>query len=274
MKGFAKRRLQWIAALAVATVAAAIGYVRWAEELQRFTYLTGWLLFALLLVLTAYNGRKKLPFLPLGSSEAWLEFHIYAGFFTAVLFLGHVRFRWPTGWFETVLFGLYVVVALSGIFGLVLTRSLPKRLTARGGEVLFERIPFVRRDLHERSETLALQSATAGKTPIIAEFYARHLSDFFARPRHFVYHLLEIRSPLNSLLNKLTDLKRFLNTDERAVAEQLSDFVRQKDGLDYQRALQLALRLWLFVHIPATYSLMLWAVAHIILVYGFSGGAR
>ncbi len=274
MKGFAKRRLQWIAALAVATVAAAVGYVRWAEELQRFTYLTGWLLFALMLVLTAYNTRKKLPFLPLGKSETWLEFHIYAGYFTAVLFLAHVRARWPTGWFETVLFLLYVVVALSGIVGLILTRSLPKRLTAHGGEVLFERIPFVRRDLHEKSEALALQSATTQKTPIIAEFYARHLGDYFARHRHFFHHLLEIRSPLNALLNKLTDLKRFLNTDERAVAEQLSDLVRQKDGLDYQRALQLTLRLWLFVHIPATYSLMLWSLAHIILVYGFSGGAR
>lgn len=195
MKGFAKRRLQWIAALAVATVVAALGYVRWAEELQRFTYLTGWLLFALMVVLTAYNARKKLPFLPLGKSETWLEFHIYAGYFTAVLFLAHVRVRWPTGWFETVLFILYVVVALSGIVGLILTRSLPKRLTARGGEVLFERIPFVRRDLHEKSEALALQSATTQKTPIIAEFYARHLGDYFARHRHFVYHLLEIRSP-------------------------------------------------------------------------------
>ena len=58
------------------------------------------------------------------------------------------------------------------------------------------------------------------------------------------------------------------------MAAQLVELVRQKDGLDYQHALQLTLRLWLFVHIPVTYSLMLWAVAHIVLVYGFSAGAR
>jgi len=31
---------------------------------------------------------------------------------------------------------------------------------------------------------------------------------------------------------------------------------------------------WLFVHIPLTYSLLLASVAHIVVVYAFSGGAR
>jgi hypothetical protein len=50
--------------------------------------------------------------------------------------------------------------------------------------------------------------------------------------------------------------------------------VRQKDGLDYHQALQFMLRGWLFIHIPLTYSLMIFSVMHIVLVYAFSGGAR
>ena len=36
--------------------------------------------------------------------------------------------------------------------------------------------------------------------------------------------------------------------------------VRQKDGLDYHLSLQMLLRGWLFIHIPLTYSLMIFSV--------------
>ncbi len=68
--------------------------------------------------------------------------------------------------------------------------------------------------------------------------------------------------------------KRFANEAERGKIAKLSALVRQKDGLDYHRALQLALRLWLFVHIPLTYGLLVFTALHLVLVFGFSGGAR
>jgi len=34
------------------------------------------------------------------------------------------------------------------------------------------------------------------------------------------------------------------------------------------------LKTWLFVHIPLTYSLLLFSLAHIVVVFAFSGGAR
>lgn len=163
---------------------------------------------------------------------------------------------------------------VSGVLGIIISRGWPKRLTARGGEVPFERIPIVRRQIREQAESLALNSVAEAKSATIGEFYTRRLHHFFAGPQNFFSHLLEIRLPLNALLNELGDLNRFLNDQERKVTAQLVTLVRQKDGLDYQRALQLTLRLWLFVHIPVTYSLMLWAIAHIVLVYGFSAGAR
>ena len=55
---------------------------------------------------------------------------------------------------------------------------------------------------------------------------------------------------------------------------EIATLVRQKDGLDYHYSLQLILKLWLFVHIPLTYSLLLWTLAHIVLVFAYSGGAR
>lgn len=274
MRGFARRRLLWGSLLVAATIAVISAYTAWAGATTRAVYLSGWLLFGLMVILTGYNWMKKIPYLPLGRSEVWLEFHLYAGVFTGVLFLLHVRGRWPAGWFEIAMTVLYALVMVSGVLGILISRSWPKRLTARGGEVPFERIPIVRRQLREKAEALALNSVAEVKSATIAEFYSRRLHDFFAGPRNFLSHLVEGRLPLNGLLHDLGDLNRFLNEEERKVAAQLVALVRQKDGLDYQHALQLTLRLWLFIHIPVTYSLMLCALAHIILVYGFSAGAR
>ena len=249
-------------------------FARYAGAMPRLDYLTGWTLFGLIVALTLYNGRKRIPFLPLLSSETWLQFHIYAGLLTGVLFALHIRGRPPSGWFEGTLAGLYLLVMLSGFFGLFLSRSIPKRLTTRGGEVLFDRIPSIRRELRERAETLVLKSMRDLKSSTLADFYVRELKAFFDRQRNLGLHLLEVRSPVNRLLNKIHDLNRYLNEPERTALNEMAGLVRQKDGLDYHYSLQMTLKLWLFVHIPLTYSLLLFALAHIILVFAFSGGAR
>ena len=247
---------------------------RYSGAIPRLSYLTGWALFGLILLLSLYNARKKLPFVPLLSSELWLQSHIYAGLLSAALFAVHISYKLPTGWFEGMLAWLYVMVMLSGFFGLFVSRAIPKRLTTRGGEVLFERIPSIRRQLQERAEALALTSLSQVKSSTVADFYARELKGFFEGSRNVGLHLLEVRSPLNRLLNKINDLNRYLNGQERATLDQIAGLVRQKDGLDYHYALQLLLKVWLFVHIPLTYSLLLFALAHIVLVFAFSGGAR
>ncbi len=258
----------------ISSVLAVWLHAKYAGVMPRIAYLSGWALFAVMLALTFYNARKKISFLPLLSSEAWLQFHIYAGLLTAVLFLVHISYKLPTGWFQGTLAWLYLLVMLSGFFGLFASRTIPKRLTTRGGEVLFERIPGIRRQLQEHVEALALKSVEEVKSSTIADFYARDLKHFFERPRNMTAHLLEVRAPLNEILNKITELNRYLNDSERVTMDEIASLVRQKDGLDYHYSLQLVLKLWLFVHIPLTYSLLLWTLAHIVLVFAFSGGAR
>jgi len=246
----------------------------YARQMPGLSYLTGWALLGVILLLALYNGRKKLPFLPLLSSEEWLQFHIYAGLLTGVLFAVHVGYRIPTGWFQGVLAWLYLLVMASGVFGLFISRAIPKRLTTRGGEVLFERIPSIRRQFQQQAEQLALQSVGETKSGTVADFYLRELKPFFSGPRNCSSHWSEDGSPVNRLLTKISDVKRYLNEPERATLEKIAVLVRQKDGLDYHYAHQLLLRAWLFVHIPLTYSLLLFTAVHIVLVFAFSGGVQ
>ena len=156
--------------------------------------------------------------------------------------------------------------------GLFFSRVLPRRLATRGGEVVFEKIPAIRYALKTETENLAL--GPNAKSLVIAEFYTKRLAPFFAGPKNFWKHLAESRRDVGALLAELEDLRRFANDIEKEKIEKLTALVRQKDGLDYHRALQLALKLWLFVHIPLTYGLMIFTVLHLVLVFGFSGGAR
>jgi hypothetical protein len=271
---FSKRRSAGLIFFLISSALAIWAREKFAASMPRFAYLSGWALFIVILALTFYNARKKISFLPLLTSRAWLQFHIYAGLLTAVLFLVHISYKVPTGWFEGILAWLYGLVMFSGFFGLFASRAIPKRLTTRGGEVLFERIPGIRRQLQERAEALALKSVEEMKSSTIADFYTRALKPFFEGAQNVVPHWFEVRAPLNLVLNKITDLRRYLNESERATMDEIAMVVRQKDGLDYHYSLQLVLKLWLFVHIPLTYSLLLWTLAHIALVFAFSGGAR
>ena len=256
----------------IAASVAALWLHRKFGALPNYAYLTGWALLAGMFALMIYNVRKKLPFLPLGKSETWLQIHIYLGFYTTLLFLIHLNFRTPHGWFEITLAWLFVLVSGSGMVGLFFSRVLPRRLATRGGEVIFEKIPALRHALKTEAEKLAL--GADAKSPVIAEFYARRLANFFAGPKNCRLHLVESRRPFNALLAEIEDLRRTGSDAERVTLEKLASLVHQKDGLDYHRALQLVLKLWLFVHIPLTYGLLIFTVLHIVLVFGFSGGAR
>ncbi len=213
-------------------------------------HLTGWVLFAFMIALTVFNARKKLPFLPLLSARAWLRFHIGAGLASVAVFFWHTGWSWPVGWFNWMLTALYALVMVSGIVGWVWSRTIPKKLTARGAEVIWEEIPARRAALREQAESLALQS------PIVGKFYVEHLHESWAEA-----------------IPKLHNLKKYLDEKERALADQLAALVRQNDDLDFHYALQWRLKAWLFVHIPLTYSLLIFSVAHLVIVYAFSGGA-
>lgn len=263
--------------LLLASAGAMMAHRRWSHELPNYAYLSGWVLMAVMILLTLYNMRKRLPFLSLGSSEAWLQVHVYAGFFTVVLFLIHLNFRMPTGWFEGILAWLYILVTGSGIVGLFFSRVLPRRLATRGGEVIYEKIPALRHALRQEAEALALTGGASPAAPnssVIADFYLQNLHEFFRGPKYFWPHLLDSRRPLNALMRELDDVRRYLNDAERATLQKLADLVRRKDGLDYHHSLQVTLKLWLFVHLPLTYSLMIFSVLHIIIVFAFSGGSQ
>jgi hypothetical protein len=270
MTSFHRRR-----ALGAISVAVILG-LYWvledtlANNLRRPALVSGWVLFGVLGLLTFFNARKKLPFLPLFKASTWLQFHIYAGLFAVGLCWVHMGFRLPRGALGIVLTGLFLAVSVSGVVGLALSRWLPSRLTVSGENLIFERIPALRVAIKQEVEKVVLGSVPAARSTTIADFYEQRLRTYFEQPRHLWSHWLGYSKPLHGLLSEIAALDRYLDAEERSVMAQITEHVREKDNLDFQWAAQGLLKGWLFVHVPLTFALLLVALGHGVLAWNFS----
>ncbi len=242
-------------------------------SLRDAAFLNGWLLFAGMVFLTLFNARKKLPFLPLMAASTWLQIHVYLGLTCALLFLLHCDFRLPNGIFEILLWGTTVALFVTGIIGLVISRRLPLRLRSGGERILFERIPSFRAQLADEAEALAYASLDETGNTAVANFYWTVLAPYLRKPRNLLAHLAGSRKPARRLENQIRELQRYENTKGRDLLTKLGEITAAKDNLDHQYALQLTLKLWLFFHLPLSYSVLVLSITHVGLAYAFGSAA-
>ena len=272
MKSFVSRRLR----NALLLVAALSGFVVWEQwragghDSTRFD--TGYVLLASMVFLALYNVRKKMPILPWTTSASWLQLHLYVGLGSAVIFGLHVQWRVPNGGLESTLAILYTATFASGLIGLYWTRSIPGKLARVSEEVIYERIPLLRKQLRDRAQQAVLETVRTTGATTLGDFYTEQLHDFFENPRGLRYFFQPNNRVRRSLLAELTVVDRYLSNPERKTCEQLFALIRRRDDLDYHAALQWRLKAWLFVHIGLTYPLLAVATVHGLLAHLFDGG--
>ncbi len=229
-------------------------------------------LLGLTIFLALFNARKKLPFLPLLKASTWLQFHIYLGFFSVVLFLLHIDFRIPSGVLEIVLAVIFSIVAVSGMIGLFISRTLPKLMNQSGQPASYERIPQLRRQIRESVQVLVLKAEETCESSTLPEFYLEHLSSYL-ESRPSVYRSLNPskRRLSHRLMNELEARLRYLSDEEKVIASEIEEWIATKENLDYQDASQRILKGWLFIHIPFTWSLILLGIAHGVFALLYAG---
>lgn len=271
MNRLTRRRVRNIS-LTVLAVAALSAIVMWMDRsLLHSSFFTGYVLIGSLFLLAAFGMRKRLPMISgIGTAAFWMQMHIYVGFASFAVFAMHIAFRVPDGMLESVLAMLYCFVFFSGLYGIWATRTIPRKLTSVGEEVIFERIPAFKRKLARRAQTIVMESCES--TPVLANFYVNRLSKFFECPRGLAYLLVPSGRTRRQLIAEIEELDRFLAQSDRGTSRELAIMVRRKDDLDYHTAMQGRLKLWLFLHISMTWSLLIFSVVHGFLAHAYSGG--
>lgn len=98
--------------------------------------------------------RKKIPLWRVGTVQRWLRAHIWLTLLTIPLIILHSGFRLG-GPMTTLLMGLYALVMVSGIYGLVLQHLMPRLMKERlPAETVFEQIPHIRAQLCVAAEKM------------------------------------------------------------------------------------------------------------------------
>lgn len=271
MRTFVARRWTFLTIALLAAIVLVTALAAYHLRLHPTAFTSGWILLAMILFLAGYNLRKKLKLFPLLPTAWWLQAHIYVALLAIVVFAWHTGLRLPRGPLETALGSIYLLTTASGIVGLWLSRTVPPRLTTRGQEVIYERIPALRLDLRRRAEQLVLQAMEESRSTVLADFYERELAPFFASSRDRLPHLLQSTRPLRTRLNHLDTLRRYVNEKEAEYLDELAEMVRAADALDYHRAMQGLLKGWLFIHVPVTWALLAVIAVHVMAVNAFSG---
>jgi hypothetical protein len=159
---------------------------------------------------------------------------------------------------------------LSAIVGIIFQRIYPRRLIDLGSQVIYERIPTELANLREEAEALVLQAVRETSSDTVGRYYAESFQWFFQKPRFVLSHLLGTGRSLGWIHMRVKVLDRFLNQTEREFMHKLEAIAIRKNGLDAHYAMQGALKLWLFVHVPSAILLVLLACWHLIVVNIYS----
>ncbi len=273
MTGFFDRSVRIGLSLAVAGFALFWLLNRgWDVALRDAQFFNGWVLTGAIFGLMLLTLRKRVVILPLGRVRGWMALHYYLGFACVGVFFIHAGTSLPDSPIEWVLWTLFVFIAVSGLFGALLAKLVPLRLEEHGERIIFERIPVFRRKLAEEAEVIALDSVRDGNTVSIAELHAERLAAYFARPRHIAAHLMSSNLPVSRIMGELASIERYLDEAGKERLARLRELVLAKDNLDFQYANGGLLKLWLFVHVPASWAMLLVMLAHIVIAYAYSAG--
>ncbi len=238
------------------------------HDLGPSTFISGWAVFSVLVMLALFNGRKRLPFLPLAPASWWFSFHIIGGLLAVLLFWLHSDISWPKSLYNQILVFMFYTVSITGIIGLVIEKIYPKSLTQSGVEYIYERIPAGIAKIREEAESLVVECTQKTGSDTLARHYLdqKSLYWFFLRPRFFFNHIFLGQYAHRWVQHQCSLLERYLDEDERVYLSKLFTLADTKSKMDFHFSVQRVLKGWLLIHVPLATGLMVLAFWHLIVV--------
>ncbi|MCB1506669.1 MAG: hypothetical protein KDJ47_16995 [Hyphomicrobiaceae bacterium] len=244
-------------------------------------YLDGWILAVGMLVQLMFHVANRRARLKPSSAVRWRRFHVSLGYLLIAAFILHTDFTLPDTGLEWALWSGFVVIALSGVFGVLLAWSLKARMVLDehpGYEHIARRRAELARDIHavvaaDNSDAAGSRLPQVPYDAWVRELYARQLDDFFSGPRNYASHLVGSPRPLKRLTDEIDTLSGYVDRPCQDKLQTVRELVVRKDREDFARVHLGLARAWPYLHMPVTYSLLALTVLHVVVVYAFSSGA-
>ena len=200
--------------------------------------------------------------LRLGPTRHWLFLHLYGGVFFLVLVTLHIAFRWPTGVFSWALWLLSWWTVFTGLGGLALQRWIPRVLASLSVEINAARIPDMVGEIRQRVDVLVQASGDP-----VRKLASRRIVPGLEGPRRSLRFFIDpSRGSSTFPLEELAYLRGLSEGEEKQRLQELEELLATKHDLDVHYTLQHALRVWLVVHLPASWLLLVAILVHIVSV--------
>src|SRR3954447_12671695 len=216
--------------------------------------------------LLAYIGIRKRSYRSrFGTLEQWLQSHIYLGVLALVILILHTGGRFNDKIAVTTLV-LVVIVVVSGIVGAVFYVTVPRLLTEVESELTVE-------EISEQMNQLARQMAriASGRSEPFQRIY-KQLIDEGAPGWLAGWRLLAARMRhKKGVGSDWAPLLRLVPKEEEAELRQMLVVSRQRKEfllrLLFQQRYKNVLESWLYIHVPFTMALLIFAIVHVVAVF-------
>jgi len=216
--------------------------------------------------LLAYFGIRKRSYRSrFGTLEQWLQSHIYLGVLALIILVLHTGGRFNDKIAVATLL-LVAVVVVSGIVGAVFYVTVPRLLTEVESELTVE-------EISEQMNQLAKQMAriASGRSEPFQRIYRQLIEE--GNPGWLAgWRLLAARMRnRKGASSDWAPLLRLVPKDEEAELRQMLVVSRQRKELLlrllFQSRYKNVLESWLYVHVPFTVALLVFAVVHVVAVF-------
>ncbi|MCI0460588.1 MAG: hypothetical protein L0Z62_26845 [Gemmataceae bacterium] len=226
------------------------------------------------------SAVRKFPRTRLPPRKWWLKGHIWLGLLSGLLIACHSGWSWG-GILEKILWAVFLIVLLTGIYGLALQQFLPRLLAARiPTEAPYEQIPYIVTVMRRKADALVQKVCSSPDDPMSLEGSTLHVSRFLntqtqlqefyeKQVRTFLVAGYDRSSPLANPLQAeaiFDKLSAFTTGGElHDLVDQLRSLCDERRLLGEQERLHHWLHSWLFVHIPLSVLLAFLTLAHAVI---------
>lgn len=242
----------------------------------------GSIAFGIMLFCAALSLKRKAPHWRVGRASTWLRGHIWLGLLTCVLVGLHAAFRLG-GPAAILLWTLLGLVTISGLLGLLLQQFVPRLLLhSVPGETIAAQVNRRLSDLGALAEKIVIQYAGAldaaappwegaavaeGRPPAggepIRRFFLEHLRGYLAGAAS-----PDLADP-HRAENLFSALRTMTPPHAHAAIDELTGLYHLRRDLLRQRRLMRVLFLWLIIHVPLSWGLLILVIAHAVAALRF-----
>jgi hypothetical protein len=221
---------------------------------------------ALIVWLAMLGIRKRAITRGRWSLKAWTSAHVYLGLTLIVIGTLHTGFQF--GWnVHTLAWTLMMLVILSGIYGITVYAALPQGLSDARSEMTGPQMIDAVGSLDKQIQAAAQPLSDADSAVVLGSFDEDPYGGGVWRRLTGTYPRCSNRRALQVMRGRLAEA----SGKQAAAVEQVVTLLERKQaalqrvrGYVQRRAL---LEIWLFIHVPLTFVLIVALLAHIISVF-------